>query len=85
MRQPMKFNIRSKGKPKFLVWLFNKDTNKWDCWGEVATPDDYPNIVERVNNGEFLHTTHGGNTNYSKVYYQRIEDVGKTPNRLGIV
>lgn len=85
VRYPIKFTLKSKGKPQYFVWLFNPETNKWDCWGEINSPDDYPNIVERINAGEFRHNRYQCYTNYTKVYYQKIEDVGATPNKLGIL
>lgn len=80
----MTFQIKSKGVPRYNVWAYNKITNKWDCWGEVHSPEDYPDMLEKINNGDFRHTSHTGNNNYTKIYYQPNEDVGNTPNRLGL-
>ena len=52
--------------------------------GEVHSPEDYPDMLEKINNGDFRHTSHTGNNNYTKIYYQPNEDVGNTPNRLGL-
>lgn len=81
----MKFGIKSKGTPKYTVWAFNSDTNKWDCWGLVHSTKDYPDMLERINRGDFHHSQYKGHNNYTKICYLRDDDENGNPNRMGIV
>ena len=80
----MKKPLRSKGKPEYCVWAYNKLTKKWDCWGEVHSAKDYPNMLELINNNSFFHSIYEGNNNYEKVVYLP-NDGNHNPNRQGVL
>lgn len=81
----MRFRLKSRGTPLFTVWALNSKTNKWDCWGEVHSPEDYPDLLERINRGDFWHRFHKGEGQYTKIYYNKNGDYNTTPNRFNVL
>ena len=56
--------IKSKGAPEYVVWVKDRRTSKWHAWGQVHSPEDYPNLLEDINAGKYYNRTHKDNHDY---------------------
>lgn len=68
MRSTINF-IKSKGTPRYSVWVKDKISGKWHCWGQVHSPDDYPNLLDDINSGKYYNKFYKGNCNYIEIQY----------------
>lgn len=61
--------IKSNGAPKYAVWVRDRNTQRWHCWGQVADPEGYPNLLEEINSGKYYNSNYKDNHDYDAIQY----------------
>ena len=61
--------IHSHGVPYYAVWVKDRKTERWHCWGQVNSPDDHPNLLSEINNGVYFNSNYSGDHDYIDIQY----------------
>ena len=61
--------IKSKGSPKYAVWVKDRNSGRWHCWGQVDSPDSYPNLLDDINSGKYFNSNYKGYHDYVDIKY----------------
>lgn len=73
--------IKSKGVPKYTVWVKDRTTGRWYGWGQVHTPDDHLNLLEDINSGKYFNSNYTDKPDFVEIQYLP-NDGNHNPNNL---
>lgn len=71
--------IKSRGYPKYAVWVKDRSTERWHCWGQIDNPENYPDLLDEINSGKYYNSNYKGDHDYIDIQYL-LNDGKHCPN-----